>query len=405
MNVLVLGRAEDTTDYARYAHSRGFALTFVEPSPLPADDPHAQRPGLVEAVAKDVDLAGLDDVVSFHDGLQVHVELLRAELGHRTRPVAAVATLTDKTRFKAHPAVRGHVARHLELPAAGTAADALSRTREVLDFPLVLKPSNGFYSAGVVRVEDEAGFARALSATRRVTNLLDAGRGSGRVLVEEYLAGDEYAVDGIVSGGSVQSLMLHRKRPPLVGPYFHETAYLTEPFDPDRGACFAEVLDAVLPSVGLDDSPFHAEFRYGGDGRLRLLEIAPRLSGGGATAAHLLAICTGLDAYGLLHRLNGDAGEVRVEPTRHRTGLEFDASATHSGFLHDMEFAVAVCRDHGATAVLRHRADGDFVLAPPLNLETVLTAFFERSTLDEAEDLLTTLIHECVIHTTNGVTA
>ncbi|MER7334031.1 MULTISPECIES: ATP-grasp domain-containing protein [unclassified Micromonospora] len=405
MNVLVLGRAEDTTDYIRYAHSRGLALTFVEPPPLPAGDPDAHRRGLVEAVAKEVDLAGFDDVVSFHDGLQIHVELLRAELGHRTRPLGAVATLTDKTRFKAHPALRGHIARYLELPVTGTAADALNRTREVIDFPLVLKPSNGFYSAGVVRVEDEAGFARALSATRRVVNLLDAGRGSGRVLAEEYLAGDEYAVDGIVSGGLVQPLILHRKRPPLVGPYFHETAYLTEPFDPDRGAGFATVLDAVLPAVGLDDSPFHAEFRYGGDGRLRLLEIAPRLSGGGATAAHLLDICTGLDAYGLLHRLNGGAGPVRAEPTRHRTGLEFDASATQSGFLHGMDSAVAVCHAHGATAVLRHRADGEFVLAPPLNLETVLTAFFEQSSLDEAESLLSTLIHECVIRTTNGVSA
>src|SRR4029077_16002670 len=80
--------------------------------------------------------------------------------------------------------------------------EALATVAAELTFPLVLKPSNGFYSAGVVKVDGPEGFDRALRQTRRVCGML----GGSIVLAEEYLDGEEYAVDGVVSAGRVHPL-------------------------------------------------------------------------------------------------------------------------------------------------------------------------------------------------------
>jgi len=398
VNVLVLGHEEDCRDYIDYAAERGFSVRFLTPPRL-AGVPRADWQRVVADSSREaLDLSGVDEVVSFHDGYQVQLELLRAELGLPTRDIDTLLSLTDKTRFKAHPAIRGHITRHIELPPSLRAAEALERvTQAALRFPLVLKPSNGFYSAGVVKIDGPEQFAKAFAQTKRVCTVLKESTGDSVLLAEEYLDGKEYAVDGMISGGRVLPLQLHRKLPDLVGPLFHEIAYLTEPFDEEKGRPFRELLETVVPALGLDESPFHAEFRFDGEGRLRLLEIAPRLCGGGTTTYQQLRICTGMDAYDLLHRLGREPLEPRA--THHRVALEFDAPIGRSGFLRNTARAVEVCEKNDVTTVLLHRQDGQFVLAPPLNFETVLTAYFSRETRAEAEALLDVLLTECVIET------
>ncbi|MFJ2773523.1 acetyl-CoA carboxylase biotin carboxylase subunit family protein [Streptomyces sp. NPDC087300] len=397
MNVLLLGREEDCRDYLDYAHGHGFTVRFFDPPQLAADDRENWRATVVDAARAAVDLEGLDDAISFHDSYQIQLELIRGELGMPTRDIDTLLCLADKTRFKAHPAVRDHITRHIELDPSAKAPAALAAVTEALSFPVVVKPSNGFYSAGVVKAETPAEFPKAFLQTKRVCTVLREGAGQSRMLAEEYLDGNEYAIDGFVSGGRVIPLQIHRKLPPLVGPLFHEVAYLTEPFDAEQGRDFTALLESVIPGVGLDDSPFHAEFRYDGQGGLRVLELAPRLCGGGTTTYQQLRICTGLDAYGLLHQLGREP--LAPEPTHHKVALEYDAPIERSGFLKNTARAVEVCHKNDVTTVHLHRADGQFVLAPPLNFETVLTAYFARDTREEAEALLDVLMTDCTIDT------
>jgi len=400
MTILVLGRAEDCLDYRRYCDEHGIAVEFCVPPVLGARDAADWADdALADLRASGLDTAP-DDVLAFHDVHQVQAELLRARMSLSGRDPAAVATLTDKTLFKTHPAVRDLVGAHRLLPLSLRAAEALAVVREELRFPLVLKPSNGFYSAGVVRVDEPEAFPAAFIATKRVCGVLRRSRGDSAVIAEEYLSGGEFAVDGVVSAGRVFPLLMHRKRPELVGPYFHETAYLTEPFDAGRGADAARLLRTIIQGVGLDDSPFHAEFRYDGSGRLHVLGVAPRLSGSGPTAQHLLGICTGLDAYAMLYQLT--RGPVRPVPGPYHVGLEYDAAAPRSGVLQNVDEVVELCRRHGAIAVLQHRANGHHVLGPPLNFEAVVTGFFAAGSLAEGEALVRALDRECDIKTKVG---
>ncbi len=396
MNVLLLGREEDCRDYLDYAQQRGFAVRFFDPPQLTGDDREQWRRTVIDAARAAVDLDGLDDVISFHDSYQIQLELLRGELSLPTRDIDTLLCLADKTRFKAHPAVRDHITRHIEIDL-GEGAPGAGRRHGGPVLPRRGQAVERLLQRGRGEGRGTEDFPKAFLQTKRVCTVLREGNGQSRMLAEEYLDGNEYAIDGVVSRGRIIPLQVHRKLPPLVGPLFHEVAYLTEPFDAELGRDFSALLADVIPGVGLDDSPFHAEFRFDGQGRLRILELAPRLCGGGTTTYQQLRICTGIDAYDLLHRLGREA--VDPKPLHHRVALEYDAPIERSGFLKNTARAVEVCRKNDVTTVHLHRPDGQFVLAPPLNFETVLTAYFARDTREEAEALLDVLMTDCTIET------
>ncbi|MFI9450263.1 acetyl-CoA carboxylase biotin carboxylase subunit family protein [Amycolatopsis sp. NPDC052450] len=398
MNVLVLGREEDSLDYLRHCGDRETDVTFFEPPALPPGERARWQDKLTSLVTEKGDLAGFDDIVSFRDGYQVHTDLLRVARGLPARDIDALNCLTDKSLFKAHPALRGHIARHIELPLSTSVPDALAETLRSLRFPVVLKPSNGFYSAGVVRVDREEDFRKAFVSVKRVCGLLLESRGPSQVIVEEYLDGDEIMADGFVVDGEVVPLLFHRKLPKLTGlPTFHETGCVSEPFDRAKGTEITALLEHVVRGVGLDNSPFNAEFRYDADGGLHVLEIAPRLSGGGASVRNLLRICTGLDAYDIHRKLGRE--HVDLEPVHSRAGLEYDFCAAKNGYLTNVDDVVARCAEYGAETILRYRENGQFVFAPPLNVETVLTAYFPCESAADAERLLERVQRDCVIET------
>ncbi|MGW1613005.1 ATP-grasp domain-containing protein [Streptomyces sp. NPDC002285] len=400
MKILVLGREEDSLDYLRYCETHGIEATFVEPPSLAGIDRDAWQETLPALVAETVELDSFDEIVSFRDGYQVHTDVLRRHRGWPVRDIDAVNCLTDKSLFKSHPAVREFVAQHIEIAQTTDPREALAQVEATLGFPVVLKPSNGFYSAGVVRVDRPEDFRKAFLSVRRVCGLLRDSRGPSQIIAERYLDGDEVMVDGFVVDGKVTCLLFHIKLPRLTGlPSFHETGCVTQPFDGVKGPEFQEMLERVIGGVGLDNSAFNAEFRYDGDGRLHILECAPRISGGGASVQNLLRICTGLDAYGIQHRLGREP--VDLTPIRHSAALEYDFCAAKNGHLVRLEDTVALLEDLSADTILRYRENGQFVFAPPLNVETVLTAYFACETAQSAEELLDVVQHKCVIETTD----
>ena len=368
MKLLVLGRAQDALDHVVWCRQMGYEVRLV--------DPKAAGPDCVEDT---------DDIVSFADGAQQQTERMRIARGLPSRGLDAVGILTDKVLFKAHPAVRPHVVRHLEIDPETSKDAAASLVDEHMQFPVVVKPSNGFYSAGVIRAESPDEFKRAYVQARRICTTLAERASAAKVIVEQYLDGNEFAVDGFVLGTRVHPLLLHRKRPRLEGPTFHESAYLTECFDAAKGTEALAMLEQIVAGVGLRDSAFHAEFRFDGDGKLHVLEVAPRLAGGGATTQQLMSLCTGLDAYACLHGLS--RGSVDLTPTRRRVGLEYDFGPEATGTLCNVAEIAAACEQRGAARLIRYRADGDMVIGPPGNVECILTAFFDCESLSTGQAL------------------
>ncbi len=223
---------------------------------------------------------------------------------HRLHPIRAVFGVDDRTAV-----VAAHVAQALGLdhnpPAAVEAAGDKFRQRqlvaragvpipgferhhvdridavslETVRFPAVVKPVSLSASQGVMRVDDPDSLAEAITRLRAI--LEEAAPDSEQAfLIEDYIPGEEYALEGILEDGQLTTLALFDKPDPLDGPTFAETIYLT----PSRAsapvqAALTDTAQAACTALGLVRGPVHVELRYNARGPW-LVELAARPIGG-----------------------------------------------------------------------------------------------------------------------------
>ncbi len=150
-----------------------------------------------------------------------------------------------------------------------------------IDYPVVVKPLSLSASRGVIRADNQY---QLVAACARIDKILDSSGQTGfirnHLLVESYLDGAEYAIEGFIINGEFHLLTIFDKPEPLTGPYFEETYYLT----PSR--LEGELQQVLIAEVrkccqayGLKQGPIHAEARITETGPV-LLELAARTIGG-----------------------------------------------------------------------------------------------------------------------------
>ena len=208
-------------------------------------------------------------------------------LGIPWHSAAGAEASTDKRRSRAAFAAEGFPAPRFAIWDAGFAIqDSGAAIRdEGFDFPVVLKPVGLSGSRGVIRANDAAEFAAAFERIRALLARpqIRAARAGleDEILVEAYIEGDEYAVEGVLTGGALRVFALFDKPDPLVGPFFEETIYVTPPRTaagiPSR---IAAMVERAAGAVGLSHGPVHAECRVTPQGEIYILEIAARPIGG-----------------------------------------------------------------------------------------------------------------------------
>ncbi len=123
------------------------------------------------------------------------------------------------------------------------------------DYPCVLKPVNRSASQGVIRANNPPEF---IAAYQRIASLV-----SGEdIIVEDFLPGQEVALEGLLTDGELKTLAIFDKPEPLDGPYFEETIYVTPSQHPiviqDR---LHQVVQQAANALGLTEGPVHAELR------------------------------------------------------------------------------------------------------------------------------------------------
>ncbi len=152
------------------------------------------------------------------------------------------------------------------------------------NYPCVLKPLGLSGSRGVIRANDEREFAAAFERIRAIlesTQVRILKEEQNRyVQVEGFIPGQEFAVEGIMTGGDLCVTALFDKPDPLDGPHFEETIYVTPSRAPAtvQGEIIATTARAVR-ALGLTRGPIHAELRWNRDGAW-ILEVAARPIGG-----------------------------------------------------------------------------------------------------------------------------
>ena len=195
-------------------------------------------------------------------------------LPHNT--VDAVEAARDKARMRARFAEAG-----LLTPRFTTApidADPISVAAAVR-YPCVVKPLDLSGSQGVVKVDDAGSFPQVFT---RVAAIVAACRPNGTrpsVLIEDFIPGEEVAVEALHRGGVLELLAIFDKPDPLNGPFFEETIYVTPSRLPaDRQRQIFATTARAAGALGLTDGPIHAEFRL--NSGIWVLEVAARSIGG-----------------------------------------------------------------------------------------------------------------------------
>jgi len=187
-------------------------------------------------------------------------------------------------------------------------------------YPAVLKPLALSASRGVIRADDPAQFATAVRRIRAILDEADIrGEAASHILVEEYVPGDEVALEGLLEDGQLTVLALFDKPDPLEGPYFEETIYVTPSRLPVHVQnAIAHTVNSAVVTLGLREGPIHAELRVNDEG-VWLIEVAARSIGGLCSRALHFGADDRLEDVILRHALGLPAPTIELD--RPATGV------------------------------------------------------------------------------------
>ena len=225
------------------------------------------------------------------------------------RPTVLAAHLAKAFELSWHSVAAADASRHklashlalraFGLPTAEFRVVSLAETPEAAahatTFPAVLKPLALSGSRGVMRVDDAEHFVTAFERLRYILMTPDVRRerdaAHDQILVESFIPGREYAVEGLMTEGRFQLLALFDKPDPLDGPFFEETIYVT-PSRAERRVQeqIAHEIARAARALGLAHGPLHGECRVHGT-EVYVLEVAARPIGG--LCARALRFCAG----------------------------------------------------------------------------------------------------------------
>jgi len=292
--------------------ARASALT-VPGTTIEIDPAHPDRSvaGIVEASST----RPFDAIVGVDDETTVLATMASRALGLRHNPVEAVAATRNKfeTRRLLAEAFRpgprfSRVA--LDADPAEAAAQA--------DYPCVLKPLSLSTGRGVIRADDRPQFIVAFERIREILRDPEIARLKGatdHLLVEDYLAGAEFALEGLLDDGRLRVLALFDKPDPMDGPTFEETLMVTPSRQPPEVQ--REIVEEVRrcsEALGLRHGPIHAELRLT-DGVPWLIEMGARTIGGLCSNVLRFGDDATLEQVVLRHALGLDLTGVEREAT------------------------------------------------------------------------------------------
>lgn len=184
-----------------------------------------------------------------------------------------------------------------------------------IGLPCVVKPvdQSGSINVRKVTLLDEA---QAAVHRARYGSDPELGRSSlSLALVEEFVAGPEYSVEGFVDNGNVYVLSLTKKLLASDSSFVEVGHIVPADLCPPQSDQIQRYVARVAQALGLTLGPFHAEVRLSSRGPL-LMEIAARLAGD--RIPHLLSLSHGIDLYDITLRchLGLSISTPRVTPSR-----------------------------------------------------------------------------------------
>ena len=299
-----------SADFLAAARSLGVDVTVATEEPSAVESLAAE--GLATIDFRNPSNAARDAVAlaartPFHAviGVDDETEVAAAEIAralglrHNSRPSAEAAR--HKPTMRA--ALQAAGVRVPKFSVFSSDADPVAAALSV-SYPCVLKPTFLAASRGVIRANDPEELVSAWERIRGILEDTEVSRRGGKhareILVEDFVAGTEVALEGLLEAGNLRVLAIFDKPDPLEGPFFEETIYVTPSTLPATvQAEIAEAAAGAARALRLTEGPVHVELRVN-PGGVFVIEAAARSIGG--LCSRTLTFGTGISLEELILR-------------------------------------------------------------------------------------------------------
>jgi biotin carboxylase len=192
--------------------------------------------------------------------------------------------------------------------------DDLRAFMERVSPPWLLKPRSEASSMGIKKINH---------ADELWPTLDSLGDQQSFFVMEQFVAGDVYHVDGLMNNGKVLFSMAHKYGQPPLSVYAGGGVFITRSLDreSDESQALIELNKQVLKAMGLIRGATHSEYiKSQADGRLYFLENAARV--GGANIAECVDYASGVNLW---------REWARIEIANLR-GEKYKLPQTHAGY-------------------------------------------------------------------------
>lgn len=304
------------------------------------------------------DSVQIDGIVAADDAGVVVAALAGSKLGLLSNGPDAAKATRDKALMR-RKLQKGEVPQpRFEILDSGAPSIELAAS---IGYPLVVKPLNRSAGQGVVRVD---GPGQLKSAIERIQQIL---RGipdqNTTLLLEEFIAGDEVALEGMIGPDGLVTLAIFDKPDPISGEGFEETILVT----PSRHSKqiqqeIRRVAAAATDAIGLVHGPVHIELMISGD-EVSVIEVAARSIGGLCSRSLTFGLMdTTLETLIIRNALGLDKPELRRDASS--SGVLM-IPIPNAGRLVEVGGLESVRKMEGITGIELSARPGDNLAPPP----------------------------------------
>jgi biotin carboxylase len=260
-------------------------------------------------------------------------------------------------------------------------------TYQILKFPVVVKCASSTGSKDVI-------FAENMKKLEKNVNMLRAKDSSETIIIEEYVDGDQYLVEVLVSNWKVL-IGAVIKQEITKGKRFIVTGYgvLAEVPRHLEGSLL-DVIETIVSSLEFQNGAFHLELRLTENG-WKLIEINPRISGGAMNKMIRAAFGYSL-VEETLKLLMGETPSL-VKSTNHYVFTQY-VILENKGILEKVTGKGRAAATPGVVEVYVKPKSGTYV-TPPLSMGHRYAYVIARGdTLEEAENIAKQAANEITFH-------
>jgi biotin carboxylase len=155
-----------------------------------------------------------------------------------------------------------------------TSLERLKKDIRCFEPPLIIKPIDLTGSIGVyaLQAESDIGGFQAI-----FDDLKKEEKRQRKFIIERYIHGDEYSIEGICINGKFHMLTLTRKRTSGF-PHFFEVGHTLPAREHGIGVDYNNYIQNAVEALGIETAPIHAEIKISGT-KIEMVEIHTRFGG------------------------------------------------------------------------------------------------------------------------------